>query len=115
MKKSIQKTITYVAILAPSLLFAAGTGLFTPPLENGTDLQTIFYNVIDVVQTIMIMVTTLYLIYAGFMFVTAKGDPGKIKAARNALLWGLVGAALILCAEVLAHGIGDTVEEVFKT
>lgn len=92
--------------------------LFNPPLGNGTaggsDLKTIFLNVLDVAQTIMIMLTTLYLIFAGFMFVTAKGDPGKLKKARDALLWGLIGAALILCAEVLAYGIGDTVKEVFK-
>ncbi len=92
--------------------------ILTPPLGNGTaggsDLKTIFLNVLDIAQTIMIMVTTLYLIYAGFMFVIAKGDPGKLKTARDALLWGLVGAALILCAEVIAFGIGDTVKEVFK-
>ncbi|MBC7766580.1 hypothetical protein H7Y21_01115 [Arenimonas sp.] len=92
--------------------------IFIPPLGDGaaggSDLKTIFLNVLDVVQTIMIMLTTLYLIFAGFMFVTAKGDPGKLKKARDALLWGLVGAALILCAEVLAYGIGDTVKEVFK-
>jgi hypothetical protein len=97
---------------------AVGTPLLSPPLGNGTaggtDLKTIFMNVLDVAQTIMIMVTTLYLIYSGFMFVTAKGDPSRLKKAQDSLLWGLIGAALILSAEVLAYGIGDTVKEVFK-
>lgn len=92
--------------------------ILNPPLGNGTaggsDLKTIFLNVLDVAQTIMIMITTLYLIFAGFMFVTAKGNPEKLKKARDALLWGLIGAGLILSAEVLAYGIGDTVKEVFK-
>jgi len=111
----MKKKLALIVALMPNLILAQP--LLNPPLggaEGGSDLQTIFLNVLDVAQTIMIMVTTLYLIYAGFMFVTAKGDPGKIKNARNALLWGLVGAALILCAEVLAYGIGDTVKEVFK-
>lgn len=82
--------------------------------DGGSDLRTIFLNVLDVVQTIIIMLTTLYLIYAGFMFVTAKGDPARIKKARDALLWGFVGAGLILSAEVIALSIGDTVKEVFK-
>jgi hypothetical protein len=98
------KTVAIYAVSAP----------IKPPLGEGTDLRTVFMNVLDIAQTIVIMITTLYLIYAGFMFVTAKGDPGKIKSARDALLWGLVGAALILTAEVLALGIGDTVKEVFK-
>ncbi len=71
-------------------------------------------NILNVVQTILIMLSTMYLIFAGFMFVIAKGDPGKIQKAKDALLWGLIGTALILCAEVLAYGLGDTVKEVFK-
>jgi len=118
MKKNIQKIITLTTVTVPGFLLAAGDGFLTPPIGNGrdggTDLKTIFMNVLDMVQTIMIMASTLYLLYAGFMFVTAKGDPARLKKAQNALLWGLVGAALILTAEVLALGIGDTVKEVFK-
>ncbi len=122
MKKNIQKIIAFTTITAPSFFLAQakskGDGFLTPPIGNGTDggtdLKTIFMNVLDVAQTIMIMVATLYLLFAGFMFVTAKGDPAKLKKAQNALLWGLIGAGLILTAEVLALGIGDTVKEVFK-
>jgi hypothetical protein len=111
--KKIAITITSLIISIKTTALYAITPI-TPPLGEGTDLRTIFMNVLDVAQTIVIMATTLYLIYAGFMFVTAKGDPGKIKTARDALLWGLIGAALILMAEVLALGIGDTVKEVFR-
>jgi hypothetical protein len=135
MKKNIQKIIIYALIILPSFLLAqvppavtpttvmpttptANRFIIKPPIGNGTDggtdLRTIFMNVLDIAQTIMIMIATLYLLYSGFMFVTAKGDPGKIKTAQNALLWGLVGAALILTAEVLALGIGDTVKQVFQ-
>ncbi|MBC7982133.1 hypothetical protein H7X65_03590 [Candidatus Parcubacteria bacterium] len=130
MKKTIIITIVLLASLSSVVVNAANTpnpnpnaaasggAILNPPLGNGTDggsdLKTIFLNVLDVAQTIIIMITTLYLIFAGFMFVTAKGDPGKLKKARDALLWGLIGAGLILSAEVLAYGIGDTVKEVFK-
>lgn len=117
----IKKITTIILSVIPTFVLAATNSKtvgIVPPLGNttsgGSDLKTIFLNVIDVVQTIMIMITVLYLIYAGLKFVTARGDAGKIKEARNALLWGLVGAALILCAEVLAYGLGDTVKEVFK-
>ncbi len=123
MKKNIQKIIALVTITTPAFLLAQtaaprGDGFLTPPIGNGTDsstdLRTIFMNILDVAQTLMIMAATLYLLYAGFMFVTAKGDPARLKKAKDALLWGLVGTALILTAEVLALGIGDTVKEVFK-
>lgn len=116
MKKIIRKIISLIIISSPTLLLA--DPFLNPPLgtgTNGSDLKTIFLNIMDVAQTILIMISALYLIYAGFMFVIAKGDPNKIKKAKDALLWGLVGSALVLCAEVLAYGIGDTVKEVFKS
>lgn len=103
--KTTQTSETKPAIVNP-LAGPDGTG--------GSDLKTIFLNILDITQTILIMFTTLYLIYAGFMFVIAKGDPTKIKKARDALLWGLIGAGLILSAEVIALSIGETVKEVFK-
>lgn len=112
----IKKTLIYIVTVLPSLALAAP--ILTPPLGTGTagsDLKTVFTNMLSVVQTILIMLSTLYLLYAGFMFVTAKGDPTKLKKAKDALLWGLIGAALILCGEVLAAGIGDTVKSVFST
>lgn len=113
MKKTIFKIVTLSIVLKTNVLLAV-TSPIAPPLGENTDLRTIFMNILDVAQVIMIMVTTLYLLYAGFMFVTAKGDPTRIKTARDALLWGLVGAGLILTAEVLAYAVGDTVREVFK-
>ncbi len=119
MKKKI--SIIILSLIPTAILAVTNTSSnqvgIVPPLgtgPGGSDLKTIFMNVIDVAQTLMIMATVLYLIYAGFMFVIARGDATKLKKAKDALLWGLVGAALILCAEVIAYGLGDTVKEVFK-
>ena len=37
-------------------------------------------------------------IVSGFMFLTAQGEPGKVVAAKNALIWGAVGVAVGLLA-----------------
>lgn len=99
------------------IAFAAIAGLTSPLGDpaNGGDLKVVFTNILSVVQTFMIMASVLYLLYAGFMFVIARGDPTKLQKAKAALLWGLVGVALILAAEVLAYGLGDTVKSVFTT
>ncbi|MES2985542.1 MAG: hypothetical protein V4686_00245 [Patescibacteria group bacterium] len=76
------------------------------------DLTQIVAVVVNVVQILLIMATTLYLIYAGLMFVTARGDSAKLTKARDALLWGMVGAALILAARVLVTTLQGTVNSV---
>jgi len=112
----MKKISSFIVLLTPTLISAES--FFTPPLGNGadggSDLKTIFLNVIDIVQTLMIMATVLYLLYAGFMFVIAKGDPTKLKKAKDALFWGLIGAALILSVEVRTYGLGENSKEVFK-
>lgn len=51
-----------------------------------------------VVWPVFIGATLLMLIYAGFMFVTSRGDPSKIKAARDALIWAVIGIIVVIFA-----------------
>lgn len=58
---------------------------------------------------ILIPVIALAIIYAGLMFVTARGNTEKLTTAKNALLYGVIGAGLVLGAWALAQLISDTV------
>ena len=58
---------------------------------------------------ILIPVIALAIIYAGLLFVTARGNTEKITTAKNALLYGVIGAGLVLGAWALAQLISDTV------
>jgi hypothetical protein len=79
-----------------------------------TDLAQVVSAVVGVVQILLIMATVLYLLYAGLMFVTARGDSNKISQARDALLWGMVGAALVLSAQVLVKTIQSGVTNILN-
>ena len=68
---------------------------------------------IDAVLTFVVyigsFIVIFMLIYVGFLFVAARGDPGKLTTARQALLWTVVGALILLGAQVIAKGIEATV------
>jgi hypothetical protein len=105
------------------ITYFALAGLMITPLvigaaiENPTglkDLQAVVTAVVNIVQVLLIMATTLYLLYAGLMFVTARGEPAKITAARDALLWGMVGAALVLAARVIVTTLQGSVNSILK-
>lgn len=82
--------------------------------DKTTSLSQVLLNVVSIVRILLIMAAVLYLLYAGFMFVTARGEPGKIKKARNALLWGCVGIALILAAQVIVTSLQNTVSGILQ-
>jgi len=61
-----------------------------------------------------IPVIALAIIYTGFLFVSASGNSEKLTKAKSALLYTLIGGALLLGAFVIANAIRSTVDEIKK-
>lgn len=78
---------------------------------NCTVYELIRTIVNDILLPIGGVLAVLMIMYAGFMYVTAKGDPGKIKAAHDALLWAVIGAAILLGAWVISEAIRGTINQ----
>jgi len=86
-----------------------GTKLINP-LGAGTDIPTLLGKIMDFVVYAGSVVVILMLVYVGYKFVVARGEPGKITEARQALLWTIVGALILLGAKVIAAGIVATTQ-----
>ena len=60
------------------------------------------------------VVAVVMIMYAGFMYVTAAGNESQVKKAHDALLWGVIGAAILLGAWVISEAIGGTIADLKK-
>ena len=98
-----------------------GTGQPTCPisdpikLENPINIDNIvdfLKKLIDIAIMIGIPIAVLFIIYAGFLFVTAQGNPVKLAAARKALLAAIIGTAILLGAWVIATAIKGTIDAI---
>lgn len=86
-----------------------GTGLVNP--LGTTDVKKFLLDILSIVtDTIGPVIVILMLVYVGFLFVAAQGNPSKIEAARGMLLWTVVGALILLGAKAIALGIQATVD-----
>lgn len=101
-------------LLITSPVFVAAQKIANPLGPKGGSLEQIVLSVVNIVQILLIMATVLYLLYAGLMFVTARGEASKLTKARDALLWGMVGAALILAARVLVTTLQSSVNSILS-
>ena len=54
-------------------------------------------------------VVALAIIYCGFLFVRARGNPEQITKAKEALLYTLIGAAILLGSLAISELISNTV------
>lgn len=80
------------------------------PLNSGTSLPTLLQEILQFVVKIGTVVIVLMVIYVGFKFVMAQGEPGAISEARQALLWTVVGALILLGAQAIATAIQATAQ-----
>lgn len=117
---------TLLILVAPVVVSAfGGLGNTPTPTSNTTTNTTKIVNPLEgaginsvqgfievllkrVIQ-IAFPVIALSIIYCGFLFVMAQGNPSEIEKAKSALLYTLIGAALLLGAWALAQLIASTV------
>jgi len=60
---------------------------------------------------IAVPIITVFIVYSGFLFVTAQGNQAKLETAKRNFMYSVLGALLILAAWVLANIIGSTVTQ----
>ncbi|MEY3783983.1 MAG: hypothetical protein RLZZ230_305 [Candidatus Parcubacteria bacterium] len=53
----------------------------------------------------------LFLIYSGFLYVTARGNPEQIKKAGQSLMYGIIGGTIILGAVAITAIISNVVKD----
>lgn len=83
---------------------------FPNPLEADS-LQCLIYDVFSILINVFAIVAALFIIWSGFKFVAAQGNPEKLKEARRTFIYVLIGTAIILGAWVITQFIVNTVNE----
>lgn len=79
------------------------------PLGNTDSINGLIKKILEGVIKIGLPLIAIAIIYSGFLFVTAQGKPGDIEKAKSALLYTLIGAAILLGAWAIAQLISETV------
>jgi len=97
---SVLGIILLVALVAPEA--------YAESLENPVEserLDELIENVARAIAAIGIPFVAVFLVIAGFMYVTAGGNEERVKAAKKMFTWGLVGGAIVIGAWALATAV----------
>ncbi len=101
--------------------FVTGSGETTDSAGSGTTGQTLanplkFKSLDELLDGILAavielggVILTLALIWTGFKFVAARGNEEKIRSARTALMWTVIGGLILLGATAIKEVITSTV------
>lgn len=78
------------------------------PLQMET-IEGLLRAIIAVVLVFAVPIIIFFIIYAGFLYVTARGNEQQVRQATTALLYAVVGGLLILGAYVLIDIIANLI------
>lgn len=122
LKNTVGKVRGYAVVLMSALLmllwalpaYAQQPGVRDPcdhglcPPTSASTIPELLRALVDVILLIGIPLAALAIIYAGFLFVTARGSEEKVTQARETFMWTVVGTALLLGAWVIITVLSDT-------
>jgi hypothetical protein len=83
---------------------------FENPLKADS-LQCLVYDIFRIAINLLAVVAGLFIIYSGFKFVAAQGNPEKLKAARRVFLNTIIGTAIILGSWVIVQFAVNTINQ----
>tara|TARA_Y100000310_G_C20516450_1_gene731427 strand:+ start:344 stop:658 length:315 start_codon:yes stop_codon:yes gene_type:complete len=104
MKKTVLSLILIGLLVVPVVGFAQRTAPVVP-------IDRLLDNIVNWLFTILLVVATIWLIIAGYYFVTAQGDPDRVAKARNMVLWALIGVLVAFAAK----GLVLLIEKIART
>ncbi len=92
------------------------TGGYVAPTGPTTLTELVAKTVLvtNIVFTALVVFAIIYIILAGFQFVTAGGDPAAVLQARSKLIYAAIGIIVALLARaipvVLSQALGLTIQ-----
>lgn len=78
--------------------------------NRGADATDTFKNVINVILTILGIVSVIMIVVGGFQYTTSGGDSNKVAAAKNTILYAVIGVVVALLAAFIVQYVVNNVK-----
>ena len=73
--------------------------------ENNTDVNNIIQTAINIIIWFVGILSVIIIIVGGILYSTSLGDPGKVKKAKDTIMYGIVGLVIAILAFAIVRFI----------
>jgi hypothetical protein len=105
-----QNSPTATAVSGSASHNSGGGNFLINPLKNINSLSDLLEAIIGALTDIGTIVLVLAFVWVGFSFVRAQGKPAELEKAKSALIWTIIGGAILLGAKAISLVIQSTVQ-----
>ncbi len=102
-----------ILLLLPTITLAAdpppSTTVTLTNYLNVTTIEELLEAILTILITLATPIIIFFIIYGGYLYVTARGNPEQIKTATTALTYAIIGGVIIIGAVAIGTIIGNLV------
>ncbi len=92
------------AVCGGASLNASATARVCPTSDTtDTTLNNVIKTVINLFSLLVGFISVVMIIFGGFKYITSGGDSGKISAAKNTILYAIIGILVVAVAQVIVR------------
>ena len=74
-----------------------------PESDSENSLPTIVGKVINIFSWVVGAVSVIMIIYGGFKYITSGGDTNGVTAAKNTILYALIGLVIVALSQIIVN------------
>ncbi|MCA9357097.1 hypothetical protein H6784_05280 [Candidatus Nomurabacteria bacterium] len=100
--------VVFTLLVFPQLANAQISYSFKNPLAFNS-IEDFLVAILNVIIVIAIPIVVFFIIYSGFKYVVARGNPAQIQEASQALTYAIIGGVLIIGAVAISKIISNLV------
>jgi hypothetical protein len=110
-------TLPLLVLVVASYAGAQGqSGYLNSPLNSAiSTIPALIAGFLKALVMVALPIISLFIVYTGFLFVKARGNPGELATAKRNFFYVMIGAVLILAAWLIANLLGNTVAQLLPT
>ncbi len=71
--------------------------------SGGGDIGGVIGSILGAVFIVIAVVAVIVIIIGGIGYTTSQGDPGKVKKAKNTILYGIIGLIISVAAYAIVN------------
>lgn len=102
--------LTTAFLLLPVLAQAQISWELESQLSGITTLEGLLVAILNIIVVIAVPIIILFIIYAGFLYVTARGNADQTQQATRALTYAIIGGVIVIGAVAIAEIVKNVVD-----
>jgi hypothetical protein len=68
-----------------------------------SSVASLLQKAVNIFSAVVGVIAVIFIIYGGLKYITSAGDPGNVTAAKNTIIYAIIGLVVVALAQFIVH------------